>query len=577
MRLRELPRTVRGAARAVHGYHESRRCRWGRSKAEKEDRWGRGNEHVDESESRGGVRRPRCSGPSCFPRPCSRMDPPRRRRNGPDWRRPAGSSRSWPTTRSARGGTGYPSETERLAAMESLIRANFDLGFIVRGGAGGPPRRPEARPGGAGGVRCAVLRVLPGGVSPESLALPPGRSAGHRRPPRAASADVAVRSEVRGFSGEWVEVDWRVRVTGEGLRVIDIVVRRGQPASRAAAGDRGGDWQERLRGSDARPSHADHRSDGHPPGLSARARSLRPAPATRSTWWRRLRRAGRTSLRRGAGGAGGVGGSARGSRPASSPRRTALVTSGWIAHCGARTPRWCGAFAAATGVSGCCRGPPAGPLRTGPKLLVGFSDVTALHVFINQHWGWPTPARRDLGRSREREIVAELAGGAAQGGGRRGGLAPCRLSYSLQPLNPAARRRRAVAAPLIGGNLKTLQSLVGTPWAMRAAGRILIVEDTGERGYAHRPDAGSAPAGRGAARRAGAGVRPVHGGAASATGDLPATRSWPASRRAYGIRCSRGRRWGTAIRLGQCCSDYGRSLISNRRAPDSTSPGPPDG
>ena len=116
-----------------------------------------------------------------------------------------------------------------------------------------------------------------------------------------------------------------------------------------------------------------------------------------------------------------------------------------------------------------------------PKLLVGFSDVTALHVFINQHWGWPTlhaATLADLGSGRlSQRSLAELrevvSGETA------------RLSYPLRPLNDAAARRvRTVEAPLVGGNLKTLQSLVGTPWAVRPAGRILVAEDTGERGYA---------------------------------------------------------------------------------------------
>ena len=115
-----------------------------------------------------------------------------------------------------------------------------------------------------------------------------------------------------------------------------------------------------------------------------------------------------------------------------------------------------------------------------PKLLVGFSDVTALHVFANQHWGWPTlhaATLADLGSGRlsQRSLgeLREVVAGET-----------FRLSYSLRPLNPAARRARAVEAPLVGGNLKTLQSLIGTPWAVRPAGCILIAEDTGERGYA---------------------------------------------------------------------------------------------
>lgn len=115
-----------------------------------------------------------------------------------------------------------------------------------------------------------------------------------------------------------------------------------------------------------------------------------------------------------------------------------------------------------------------------PKLLVGFSDATALHVFVNQHWGWPSlhaATLADLGSGRlaarsVRELRAVVTGAAT------------RFECALRPLNDAARRARTVEAGLAGGNLKTLQSLAGTPWAVRGAGRIVVVEDAGERGYA---------------------------------------------------------------------------------------------
>ena len=114
------------------------------------------------------------------------------------------------------------------------------------------------------------------------------------------------------------------------------------------------------------------------------------------------------------------------------------------------------------------------------KLLVGFSDLTALHVFINQQWGWPTlhaATLADLGSGRlSQRSLDELRRVVA---GRT-----TRISFRLRPLNPAANRVRSVGGTLIGGNLKTIQSLVGTPWGVRPAGCILIVEDTGERGYA---------------------------------------------------------------------------------------------
>ena len=115
-----------------------------------------------------------------------------------------------------------------------------------------------------------------------------------------------------------------------------------------------------------------------------------------------------------------------------------------------------------------------------PKLLVGFSDVTALHVFIHRHWGWPTlhaATLSDLGSGRLSQTALDELRGVI------GGVTSS-VSCRLEPLNAAARRVRTVTGRLVGGNLKTLQSLIGTPWGVRPAGCILVVEDTGERGYA---------------------------------------------------------------------------------------------
>ena len=139
---------------------------------------------------------------------------------------------------------------------------------------------------------------------------------------------------------------------------------------------------------------------------------------------------------------------------------------------------WCarGGYGSQRLLPGLARGPVPGRA----KLLIGFSDVTALHVFVNQHWKWPTlhaATIADLGSGRWSpaaldELRRVVAGRASE------------FSCALEPLNAAARRRRAVTGRLVGGNLKTLQSLIGTPWGLRPAGRVLLVEDTGERGYA---------------------------------------------------------------------------------------------
>ena len=49
-----------------------------------------------------------------------------------------------------------------------------------------------------------------------------------------------------------------------------------------------------------------------------------------------------------------------------------------------------------------------------PKLLIGFSDITSLHLFFNQHWKWPTIHGRtisqmhpDFSNSPDRKFLKE--------------------------------------------------------------------------------------------------------------------------------------------------------------------------
>jgi len=115
------------------------------------------------------------------------------------------------------------------------------------------------------------------------------------------------------------------------------------------------------------------------------------------------------------------------------------------------------------------------------KLWVGFSDLTSLHVFLNQRWHWPTlhgPVVAQLGSERfpqvAREAVRKIVFGEARSARWPGLLA----------MNQAATSRRQISGRLLGGNLKTLQSLAGTPWVLSAERAILVLEDVNERGYA---------------------------------------------------------------------------------------------
>ena len=114
-------------------------------------------------------------------------------------------------------------------------------------------------------------------------------------------------------------------------------------------------------------------------------------------------------------------------------------------------------------------------IEANPKALVGFSDVTALHVAIRQRTGligfygpgltgMGSPKRGDW--SRERLLHALTSTSAL-------GQVPAR------PDDPyiGAYNSGRVTAPLVGGCLWLLRETLGTPWEVELDGCILFFED----------------------------------------------------------------------------------------------------
>jgi muramoyltetrapeptide carboxypeptidase len=112
-------------------------------------------------------------------------------------------------------------------------------------------------------------------------------------------------------------------------------------------------------------------------------------------------------------------------------------------------------------------GPP-GP----PKLLVGFSDITALHLWLQSHGRISVhgPVLTQLGRlppgTWERLFTLLEATSAAPG-----------LSGTLTYVGGVAE------GPLLGGNLSVVTRVLGTPFMPALDGAILLLEDQGERPY----------------------------------------------------------------------------------------------
>ena len=123
-------------------------------------------------------------------------------------------------------------------------------------------------------------------------------------------------------------------------------------------------------------------------------------------------------------------------------------------------------------------------LRAHPKLLIGYSDITALHALWALH-GLPTlhapMATSDLVRP-GREADAQALFALLQGGLRAGTvLAPALLLND--PNEPQVRVPGRARGRLIGGTLSLVAALLGTRWAWPAEGAILFLEDVSEELY----------------------------------------------------------------------------------------------
>jgi muramoyltetrapeptide carboxypeptidase len=119
-------------------------------------------------------------------------------------------------------------------------------------------------------------------------------------------------------------------------------------------------------------------------------------------------------------------------------------------------------------------------LRAHPKLLIGYSDITALHAVWALH-GLPSlhapMGTSDLIRPGH-EADAQALFALLQGGLRTGTvLAPTLLPEPRACVPGQARGR------LIGGNLSLVAALLGTPWAWQTAGAVLFLEDVSEELY----------------------------------------------------------------------------------------------
>ena len=119
-------------------------------------------------------------------------------------------------------------------------------------------------------------------------------------------------------------------------------------------------------------------------------------------------------------------------------------------------------------------------IRKHPKIFAGFSDITALHIALLNECGlatfhapmavsWSNGPLDDFSRAcmykalMHAEPMGEL-------------VAP--PEYPKQTVNPGHAE-----GMLVGGNLMLMTSSLGTPWEIDTKGRIVFIEEIGERTY----------------------------------------------------------------------------------------------
>jgi muramoyltetrapeptide carboxypeptidase len=130
-----------------------------------------------------------------------------------------------------------------------------------------------------------------------------------------------------------------------------------------------------------------------------------------------------------------------------------------------------------------------GAIRDDPKIITGYSDLTALHLAIARYsrvitFHSPMPQSsldRDDGdhayasSSFWRMIRGEISPGPA--GGEKVVELPKDRPPPVRLVGGLAKGR------LVGGNLTLICSTLGTPFAVEPLGKILLIEDTGEAPY----------------------------------------------------------------------------------------------
>lgn len=117
-------------------------------------------------------------------------------------------------------------------------------------------------------------------------------------------------------------------------------------------------------------------------------------------------------------------------------------------------------------------------LRTNPKIFIGYSDLTALQLYLYRRFGWVT--------FHGAMAAKDLAGGAVHYDQKtllQALTSTAPMGEIISPGTEILHAGKTVSGRLLGGCLTLITALTGTPDELDTTDSILFLEDTGVRPY----------------------------------------------------------------------------------------------
>ncbi|XP_037032944.1 putative carboxypeptidase RC0549 [Bradysia coprophila] len=119
------------------------------------------------------------------------------------------------------------------------------------------------------------------------------------------------------------------------------------------------------------------------------------------------------------------------------------------------------------------------PTKVNHKILIGYSDITVLHLYFEYKYGWQTIqgpmleaiATQSYSPTSESVLTLEALIFEQQE----------KVCWNATKLNDVTANN--IESEIVGGNAALVEASVGTDWEVNSKGRILFFEDVGEAAY----------------------------------------------------------------------------------------------